>query len=75
MNAISRMKNLCDSIDNIVVKHKISYMDAVIYYCEKNNVEIEVLAKIIKSNDMLRSKIQLEAESLNYLPKSNTLFF
>jgi len=67
------MKSLCDSIDDIVVKHKISYIDAIVYYCEKNNIEIEAFAKIIKSNDMLKAKLQSEAESLNFLPKSNIL--
>jgi hypothetical protein len=48
-------------------------MDAVIYYCEENNIEIEVFAKAIKSNDMMKAKIQIEAENLNFLPKSSTL--
>jgi hypothetical protein len=69
------MKSLCDSIDSIVINHKISYIDAVVYYCEKNNLEIEAFAKLIKSNEMLKAKIQTEAESLNFLPKSNTLIF
>lgn len=75
MNTMSKMKSLCDNIDNIVIKHKISYIDAVVYYCEKNNVEIEAFAKIIKTNEMLKAKLQSEAEDLNFLPKSNTLNF
>lgn len=73
MNSMSKMKILCDSIDDIVIKHNISYIDAAIHYCEKNNIELESFAKIIKSNDMLKAKLQAEAESLNFLPKSNTL--
>ena len=73
MNTMTRMKNLCETIEDIVWKHDISYMDAIVYYCEENNVEVEIFAKAIKGNDMLKAKLQLEAESLNYLPKSATL--
>ena len=63
-----------EQIEDLVWKHDISYMDAIVLYCEENNVEIESLAKIIKSNENLKGLIQLEAEGLNYLPKSNTLY-
>jgi predicted metallopeptidase len=73
MNSILKIQNVCEKIEGIVIKYNISYIDAVVMYCEKNNIEIESLAKLIKSNSMLKSKLQSEAESLNYLPKSNTL--
>jgi len=56
-------------IENLVVKHKLDYMDAVVHYCEKNNIEIESAASIIKNNIRIRSKIQSECEDLNFLPK------
>ena len=70
---LMKIQNVCEGIEEIVSKHNISYIDAVVLYCEKNNIEIESLAKLIKSNTMLKAKIQTEAESLNFLPKSNTL--
>ena len=73
MNSMMKIQNVCEKIEGIVIKYNISYIDAVVMYCEKNNIEIESLAKLIKSNNMLKSKLQSEAESLNYLPKSNTL--
>lgn len=73
MNSMTRMKVICETIEELVWKHDISYMDAIIYYCEENNIEVEIFAKAIKSNDMLKAKLQLEAESLNYLPKSAML--
>jgi hypothetical protein len=57
-------------IERISKEKKIPYMDAVIHYCDSNNVEIELAAKLISS--ALKSKIKLEAESLHFLPKSNT---
>jgi hypothetical protein len=62
-------------VEKIVGKYNIEYMDAVIYFCEKNNIEIETAASIIKSNLKIKSKLQLEAEVLNFLPKSAKLPF
>lgn len=70
---LMKLQNVSENIEKIVSKNNISYIDAVILYCEKNNIEIESLAKLIKSNTILKAKIQTEAESLNFLPKSNTL--
>lgn len=73
MTALNRMKDICEKIEDIVWNYDISYMDAIVYYCEENNIEVEAFAKVIKSNDMLKAKIQLEAENLNFLPKSSVL--
>lgn len=58
------------SIETIVAKKNIPYMDAVIIYCEETGLEVELAAKLVSG--ALKSKIQLEAEDLNFLPKSNT---
>jgi len=50
-----------------------NYMDAIIHYCEKNEVEIESIAKYIKKNVVLKAKLQEEAEELNYLQKISRL--
>lgn len=48
-------------------------MDALIIYAEKNNIDIDIVAAAIKSNAVIVSKLQEEAEGLNYLPKQNRL--
>tara|TARA_B100000003_G_scaffold205630_1_gene219586 strand:- start:130 stop:348 length:219 start_codon:yes stop_codon:yes gene_type:complete len=50
-----------------VVKEKrpITYMDAIIWYCEQNNIEIETTSRLISKN--LKEKIQLEAMNANML--------
>lgn len=58
------------NIEKMAQDRRISYMDAIIEYSETNNVEIEIIAKHVSS--ALKSKIKLEAEALNLLPKSNT---
>lgn len=62
--------NFSLEIENIVWDKDISYMDAIILYCEKTGFEVEVAAKLISG--ALKSKVKIEAEELHFLPKSNT---
>lgn len=57
-------------IEELVWEKDISYMDAVILHCEATGFEVETAAKLISG--ALKSKIKIEAEELNFLPKSNT---
>lgn len=60
-------------IETIVQEKKISYLDAVIHYVETNNVEIESAASLIKSSQILKSKLMLDAEELNLVKKTAKL--
>jgi hypothetical protein len=60
-------------IEKLVVEKRMEYIDAVMYFCEKNGVDIETAASLIKSNAKLKASIQVEAENLNYLPKTKQL--
>tara|TARA_X000000368_G_scaffold114297_1_gene89144 strand:- start:488 stop:706 length:219 start_codon:yes stop_codon:yes gene_type:complete len=50
-----------------VVKDKkpISYMDAIVWYCNENNIEIETTGRLISKS--LKEKIQVEAQQANLL--------
>ena len=52
-------------------KKDMSYMDAVVYYCEQNEIEIETVGKFISKT--LKEKIESEARDLNYLHKVGKL--
>jgi len=58
-----------------VVKEKrpISYMDAIVWYCETNKIEIETVSRLISKP--LKEKIKAEALNANLLKekKSGTL--
>jgi hypothetical protein len=58
-------------IENVVMEKIISYMDAVCWWCEKNEMEIEVAAKLL--NTVIKGKLEVEAQDLNYLAKSARL--
>lgn len=60
-------------IEKLVIEKRMEYIDAVMYFCEKNGVDIETAASLIKSNAKLKASIQVEAENLNYLPKTKQL--
>ena len=58
-------------IEEMVRDKQIPYMDAVVHYCERNEVEIETAAKLL--NSVIKSKIEAEAMDLNFLPKEAKL--
>ena len=54
-------------IEMVVKEKNIDYLDAVMYYVEKNNIEVETAASLIKSSKILKGKIAAEAEELRLL--------
>lgn len=57
-------------IEGIVKEKKIPYMDAVVKFCEENDIDTSTVGPLI--NKQLKEKIQLEAEKLNLIEKSST---
>ena len=58
-------------IEKTVVELKISYMEAILYLCDKNDLEPEDMKKFV--SPIIKDKLQAEAMQLNFLPKQNTL--
>ena len=58
-------------IEEMVQEKNLTYMDACLEYCKEKNVEPESLGRLV--NKSLKQKIQVEAENLNFLPKSSSL--
>ena len=75
MGISNKDKEFYEHVDALVWKFDISYTDAVVMYCEKHNLEVESVVSLIKNNENFKSKIQIEAENLNYLPKTARLDF
>jgi len=73
VNSIKSPSQFMQEIDKLVDEKKIEYIDAVLLYCKENEVEIETAASLIKGSAKMKAKIQIEAENLNYLPKSGKL--
>ena len=58
-------------VERIVIEKKIPYMDAVVWWCEENEFDIEDTAKLLCP--LIKEKIKVEAQDLNYLEKSARL--
>jgi len=57
-------------IEGIVKEKKIPYLDAVVKYCDENEIDTATIGPLI--NKQLKEKIQREAEKLNLVEKSST---
>lgn len=51
----------------------VDYLDAILHFCEKENLEIDTVAKFVRNNAILKAKVQEEAESLNIIEKTTRL--
>lgn len=58
-------------IEDKVAREKISYMDAIIAYCNEIEIDIDNVGALV--NQTLKDKIQLEAEEQNLMKKRGKL--
>ena len=58
-----------EEIESLVLKSKMSYIDAIVQYCDDNSIEIETVNKLV--NKPLKEKLRWEATELNYLKKTS----
>ena len=58
-------------IEKRASKKKISHMDAVLDYCSEKEIEPDQNTHLINRN--LKDKIKMNAQELNFLPKTATL--
>lgn len=65
--------NFAFEIEKMCQEKNIEYIEAVVLWCESNNLEIEYAAHLIKKDPVFKSKIQVEAENLNILKRSARL--
>ena len=52
-------------IENIVLAEDINYIDAIILYCEDNNIEVESVSKLISKP--LKERLKWDATRLNFM--------
>lgn len=76
MKKISRFENqqkICIDIMEFAEEKNIGYMDSAIMYAEKHELEIEYIGTILTKHALVRSKIEIEAENLNFLKRKNRI--
>ena len=72
-NVVLNKKRFNKMVEDCVRRKGLSYIDAIVHICEENNLEIEDMKKYIAGP--IKSKIEVEAQNLHYLPKGNELPF
>lgn len=73
INNVRTPTQFMEEIDKLVKEKEMGYMEAVVHFCNENDIEIETAAILIKGCAKMKAKIQNEAESLNFLPKRGKL--
>ena len=60
-------KQFALEVEKRASKKRITHMEAVLDYCEKNSIEPDTIKPLITKS--LKEKIECNARDLNYLPK------
>lgn len=68
-----KTSSFVEEIEILCRDRNIEYIDAVVFWCQKNNLEVETAAYWIKKDPVMKSKIQVEAENLNILKRGARL--
>ena len=55
-------------IDNLI-GNGATYIDAIVEFSERNDIEIEVVGEVIRRSPILKAKIHVEAEELNMVDR------
>jgi hypothetical protein len=58
-----------NDIEDLVKKTKLNYIDAIVQYCEENNVDLLSVPKLISKP--LKEKIKCNAIELNYIKRTS----
>lgn len=63
-------RKFAEEIESIVKNNKgMKYVDAIITFCEKNNLDVESIPKLVSKP--LKEKLKCEAMELNLLKKTS----
>ena len=58
-----------EDIEKIVLRTQLNYIDAIVEYCEHNDIELETVNKLVSKP--LKEKIRAEATDLNFLRRTS----
>jgi len=56
-------------IEKIVAEEKLNYIDAIVHYCEVNELEVESVTKLVSKS--LKERLKYDAISLNFMKKTS----
>jgi len=56
-------------IEKIVAEEKINYIDAIVHYCEVNELDVESVTKLVSKP--LKEKLKWDATRLNFMKRTS----
>ena len=68
---LNTSKTFSMNIENIALEKNITHMEAVLDYCQRNDIEPDTVSSLISKS--LKEKIEANARDLNFLPKQAQL--
>ena len=69
--ALNTSKTFTLAIEDIVKEKHITHMDAVLWFCEQEGLELDGLGTLLSKG--LKEKIEANARELNFLPRQAQL--
>ena len=59
-----------ENIESLLLNNKdMNYIDAIVHFCEQNNIDIESVPKLISKP--LKEKIKCDAQELNFMKRTS----
>ena len=52
-------------VEKIVIREKMNYIDAIIFYCERESIDVESIPKLMTKP--LKEKLKVDATRLNFM--------
>ncbi len=56
-------------VEKLAYENSMNYIDAIVHYCETNEIELESVPKLISKP--LKEKLKYDAQKLNYIKKTS----
>ncbi len=56
-------------VEKIASENTMNYIDAIVHYCESNEIELESVSKLISKP--LKEKLKYDAQKLNFIKKTS----
>ena len=72
-NSIRKIRvELLETVESLVQKDGLSYLEAITHFCTENEVDEEQAAKIVSNDKTMTAKLEVEAEDLNLIKRTTS---
>jgi hypothetical protein len=68
-NSFMTPTKFAQEVEKIAHENSMNYIDAIVHYCESNEIEIESVPKLISKP--LKEKLKYDAQKLNFMKKTS----